>query len=184
MKIGLYGGAFDPVHNGHVAVMRAAHDEGIEKIILIPCGNMPHKRSGAQTDAQSRIDMLSLAAEDMPYCEISSYEIQKSEVSYSADTVEYFASVYDKDEIHFIVGADSYDYIKDWHQPERIFASSKVVVFPREGYERQQGAQYINMAKVNVSSSEIREKIKLGQDVSNLLPKRVLEYIINNGLYK
>lgn len=186
MKIGLYGGSFDPVHIGHTAVAEKAKEQfALDKVIFIPTGNMPHKK-GCAASAEDRIEMLHLAVkpDENDGFEISDYEIERHEVSYSADTVEYFKSIYPNDEIFFIIGGDSYAYIDKWYQPERIFKNSTVVVYPRNNEEVLPPAVKLNVAQVCVSSSEIREKINFGENVSNLLKKEVFDYIIENNLYQ
>lgn len=180
MKIGLYGGAFDPVHKGHIAVAKGAGNYGLDRVIFIPTGNMPHKKRCRATDEQ-RLKMLSLALEDG--FEVSDYEIKRKDVSYSADTIEYMKGIYPTDELYFIVGDDSYGYIDKWKDPERIFKNAKLLVYPREGIKVLPPAIELKCGRVEVSSSEIREKIKRGEDVSRLLTKAVYEYITANGIY-
>ena len=183
MKIGLYGGAFNPLHNGHMAVARAAIEKaGLDRLIFIPTGNAPHKKEG-ETSREERFDMLVLATENEEKMEVSDYEITQSEVCYSADTVEHFASVFQNDELFFIVGDDSYNALNTWHEPERIIKKATLLVFPREGASVNPPAVAIPMEKIEVSSSMVREKIKMGKDCRNLLPKKVFDYIIKRNLY-
>lgn len=183
MKIGLYGGSFDPVHIGHMAVAREAKRQfDLDKVIFIPTGNMPHKKGCTASDAD-RIKMLELSMDDK-CLSVSDYEMKRSEISYSADTVEYFKSCYPDDEIYFIIGGDSYAYIDKWYQPWRIFKNATVVVFPRHGEDVLPPAKKLVVTEIDVSSSEIREKIKSGENVSNLLKKEVFDYIIENVLYQ
>lgn len=183
MRTGLYGGSFDPVHIGHMAVAKAAKEQfALDRVIFIPTGNMPHKKGTAATDEQ-RVKMLELSFTDEAYS-VSDYEINREEISYSADTVEYFKKLFPNDELFFIIGGDSYAYIGKWYQPERIFASSTVLVFPRDGEEIEPPAKKLEVKEVKVSSSEIRKKINSGENVSNLLKKEVLDYIIENNLYQ
>ena len=183
MRIGLYGGSFDPVHIGHLAVAKEAKAQfNLDKVIFIPTGSMPHKK-GCAASPCDRVNMLELSFDDESFV-ISDYEITRSEISYSADTIEYFKSVYPEDEIFFIIGGDSYGYIDKWYQPERIFKNATVVVFPRNGEKILSPAKELKVKAVCVSSSEIREKIKLQKNVSNLLKKEVYDYIIENNLYR
>ena len=183
MRTGLYGGSFDPVHIGHLAVAKSAKEQfELDRVIFIPTGTMPHKRGTAATDSE-RVKMLELSFDDEAFM-ISDYEINREEISYSADTVEYFKKLYPEDEIFFIIGGDSYAYIDKWYQPERIFANSTVLVFPREGEKIMPPAVELKVEPVRVSSSEIRKKINSGENVSNLLKKEVFDYIIENNLYQ
>ena len=184
MKIGLFGGAFNPPHNGHMSVAKTALEEkNLDLLIFIPTGNAPHKKEGA-TSREDRYNMLCEAIADEENMFVSDYEITRDAVSYSADTAEHFKSLYPDDELFFIIGDDSYNQLDTWREPERILAVCTMLVFPREGAEVKPPAIKINMEKVKVSSSEIREKIKLGKDCRNLLPKSVFDYIIKCNLYK
>lgn len=183
MRIGLYGGAFNPVHNGHMAVARAALQAAkLDRLIFIPSGNAPHKAE-THISRDDRCNMLRLAIKDEIKMEISDYELKRTEVSYSADTAEYFKSVYKKDELFFIIGDDSYNDLSSWHEPQRITAVCTLLVFPRNGAEILPPAVEIQMKPVHISSSNIRERIKNGKDVKNLLPKAVFDYIINKKIY-
>jgi nicotinate-nucleotide adenylyltransferase len=182
MKIGLYGGAFDPIHIGHMAVAEAAKKFGLDKVIFIPTGNMPHKKGCVATNDE-RLEMIRLAIENTSFY-VSNYEMRRECISYSADTIEHFKSIYKNDDIYFIIGDDSYAYIDEWKDPERIFASSTVLVYPRDGVEILPPAVKLDCDIVDVSSSEIRKKIKSGENVSNLLKKEVYYYIIEHGLYQ
>ena len=184
MKIGLFGGAFNPVHNGHMAIARAAIETAkLDKLIFIPTGNAPHKKE-TQTSRTDRYNMLLEAIRDEEKMSVSDYEINREEVNYSADTVEYFKGVYPNDELYFLVGDDSYNKFNSWYQPHRILENATLLVFPREGATITPPAIEISMDRVEVSSSEIREKIKLGKDCRNLLPKTVFNYIIDKNIYK
>jgi len=183
MRIGLFGGAFNPVHNGHMAVAYAAIKSAkLDLLIFIPTGNAPHKKE-TEVSREDRYNMLVAATIGEGKMTVSDYEIKREEVNYSADTVEYFKSVYPNYELFFIVGDDSYNQLDSWYQPHRILENSTLLVFPREGADVKPPAQMVDMQKVEVSSSNIREKIKMGKDCRNLLPKSVFDYIIKRNLY-
>ena len=180
MRTGLFGGAFNPLHNGHLKVARGAiKTAGLDRLIFIPTGNAPHKAESGI----SRSDRLEMAIENEEKMFVSDYELNRSEISYSADTVEHFKELYPDDELFFIMGDDSYNNLSSWYEPERIMKNSTLLVFPREGTKKGPDAFFIEMDKVEVSSKEIREKIKTGKDFKNLLPKAVFDYIIKGDLY-
>ena len=184
MKIGLFGGAFNPVHNGHMAVAYAAMNHiGLDKVIFIPTGNAPHKK---ETDVlrEDRYNMLLAATEHEEKFLVSDYEIKSTRVNYSANTAQYFKSLYPNDKLFFIIGDDSYNQLDTWFEPHRIFEACTLLVFPREGASVKPPAVEIPMERVPVSSSEIRNWIKIGKDCRNLLPKSVFDYIIKRQLYK
>ena len=183
MKIGLFGGAFNPVHNGHMTIAREAVKKvGLDRLIFIPTGNAPHKKE-TDISREDRFNMLLLATENEEKMTVSDYEIKREGVNYSADTVEYFKSVYPFDELFFIIGDDSYNQLDTWHEPHRIMEKSTLLVFPREGADVKEPAILIPMERVEVSSSNIRKKIKMGKDCTNVLPKKVFDYIIDRKLY-
>ena len=184
MRIGLFGGAFNPFHNGHLAIARTALEKArLDKLIFIPTGNAPHKKEG-NVSREDRYNMLCKTIENEENMFVSEYELTKDTVSYSADTVEYFKTLYPDDELFFIIGDDSYNNLSSWYQPERILKSATLLVFPREGAKVEPPAVEISMPRVEISSSDIRKKIKLGKDCRNLLPKSVFDYIIECNLYK
>lgn len=183
MKIGLFGGAFNPPHNGHMAVARCAlKKENLDKLIFIPTGNAPHKKE-TEISREDRYNMVLAAISGEEKMSVSDYEIMRSEVNYSANTAEYFKSLYPEDELFFIIGDDSYNDLETWYEPHRIMEVSTLLVFPREGAEVKKPARMLPMDIVEVSSSDIREKIKMGKDCRNLLPKKVFDYIIKRNLY-
>ena len=183
MKIGLFGGAFNPVHNGHMAVAYAALNEiKLDRIIFIPTGNAPHKKE-TQVSREDRYNMLLEIAASEEKFSVSDYEINRTEVNYSANTAEHFRTLYPDDELYFIIGDDSYNQLNTWFEPHRILNVCTLLVFPREGAVVKPPAVEIPMPKVPISSSEIRNRIKIGKDCRNLLPKKVFDYIIEENLY-
>lgn len=185
MKIGLFGGAFDPFHNGHLAICNSAERElGLDRLIVIPTWNAPHK-SGFWESFENRYNMASLALEGTG-CEVSRYERERGGVSYSAETVEDFHNVYPKDELFFLIGADSYRDLDTWHQPWRITALATLAVFPRNGADIKVKPPSIllNTGKIDVSSTLLREMLLKGADVSAYVPETVNKYILEHNLYK
>lgn len=184
MKIGLFGGAFNPIHLGHVKIAKEAiRQMSLDKLIVIPTGNAPHKKE-TEITREHRFNMAQLAFKDDDKIEISDYELNREEISYSADTVEHFKKLYPNDDLFFIIGDDSYNNLSMWHEPQRILSASTLLVFEREGAEILPPAVKINMERIEISSSEIRDNIYRGKDFINLLPKSVFNYIIKNNLYK
>lgn len=184
MKIGLFGGAFNPIHLGHVKIAKEAiRQMSLDKLIVIPTGNAPHKKE-TEISREHRFNMAQLAFKDDDKIEVSDYELNREEISYSADTVEHFKKLYPNDDLFFIIGDDSYNNLSSWHEPQRILSASTLLVFEREGAKILPPAVKINMERIEISSSEIRDNIYIGKDFINLLPKSVFNYIIKNNLYK
>ncbi|MBR1969909.1 MAG: nicotinate (nicotinamide) nucleotide adenylyltransferase [Clostridia bacterium] len=184
MRIGLFGGAFNPIHLGHVKIAKEAiRQMSLDKLIVIPTGNAPHKKE-TEISREHRFNMAKLAFKDDDKIEVSDYELNREEISYSADTVEHFKKLYPNDEFFFIIGDDSYNNLSSWREPQRILNASTLLVFDRDGAEILPPAVKINMERIEISSSEIRDNIYTGKDFINLLPKSVFNYIIENNLYK
>ena len=114
MRIGLFGGAFNPIHNGHMAVARTAVKEmNLDKLIFIPTGSAPHKAE-TEISREDRYNMLLEAISDEEKMFVSDYELKSEKVNYSADTTEYFKSLYPDDELYFLIGDDSYNGLDSW----------------------------------------------------------------------
>lgn len=185
MKIGLFGGAFDPFHNGHLAICEAAvRTAGLDRLIVIPTWKAPHK-DGFSAGFRDRFNMARAALSGTGF-EVSNYEEERGGVSYSAITVEDFREMYPGDELFFLIGADSYRDFHTWYQPERITAAATLLVFPRNGAEVPvvPPAAAVEMERVDISSTKIRELIRRGDDPKEYLPKEVSEYIKTHNLYK
>ena len=185
MKIGLFGGAFDPFHLGHLAICDAAvKSAGLDRLIVIPTGKAPHKE-GFGAGFEDRYAMTAAALKGRDF-ELSRWEGERDEISYSADTVEHFRREFPDDGLFFLIGADSYRDLYRWYQPERILAAATLAVFPRGGMDVKvkPPAIEIKMEKIKISSTEIRELIRSGGDPRPFLPPAVYEYIIKHNLYK
>ncbi len=184
-RIALFGGAFDPFHNGHLAICRTALEQlKPDKLIVIPTGTPPHK-SGLAASFEDRYAMARLALSGLD-CEVSRYEYERGRTSYSAETVEAFRSLYPDSELFFIIGADSYRDINKWYQPWRITACALLAVFPRDGVDAEPAppAVALNTGKINVSSTMVRTLLERGKSVEPLVPAAVCRYISEHSLYR
>lgn len=184
-RIALFGGAFDPFHNGHLAICRTALEQlKPDKLIVIPTAAPPHKSEPAAS-FEDRYAMTSLALSGLN-CEVSRYEYERGGTSYSAETVEAFRSLYPDSELFFIIGGDSYRDINKWHQPWRITACATLAVFPRDGVDAAPAppAVALNTGKINVSSTTVRALLERGEGVEALVPAAVCRYISEHGLYR
>ena len=173
MKIGIFGGTFDPIHEGHLAVARAARDQyGLGKVFFIPAFIPPHKKSRRDlTPAPYRYRMVELAVRNQPHLEIRHIEFDRPEVSYTIETLRALRTEFPQDEFFLIVGADAASEISKWKDAEEIRNRATVVVG-----KRSKGA---------ISSSEIRRRLSRGEAVGEaFLPKEVEAYIRQMNLYK
>lgn len=184
-KIALFGGSFNPVHNGHIRIADIAADTlGLDRVIFIPTYIQPFKQNEKSESGKARLDMLYLATENDKRFEVSDYEIKKGGISYSYQTAEYYKAAYPDSTLYFIMGDDSYAQLNTWKNVDRLSACVQFVVFPRRGNRQEGNATFIDTPPMEVSSTEIRNKIMRGEDVSGLMPRGVLEYIKKNKLYE
>ena len=193
MKIGIMGGTFNPIHNAHIYIARSAKEQyELDRIVFMQRGNPPHKKS--VSDKKYRYVMTRLAVGNE--FDVSDYEINKEEYSYTLNTLKYLHIAYPDDEIYFIIGEDSLNDIFKWYKPQEIVKLCKLLVFPRVSLENTKKTAKAVMEKLDasiyvinsqifdISSTKIRDMIKNGDDVQNLISKEVLEYINENELYR
>lgn len=196
MKTGLYGGTFDPLHNGHIKVAQAAKNHlQLDRIIFIPAGDPPHKTDKQITDKAHRLNMVNLAAENVG-AEVSDWELSRKEKSYSTLTVKYFKELFPEDEIFFIIGADSFRDLPSWWHYRELMGLCNFVVVSRPdvdkstflsrfaGDETPPRVFFLDNILMDISSTQIRSMVKEGEDISRLVPPYIAEYIQNNGLYR
>ena len=196
LKIGIMGGTFNPVHNGHLIAAKAARDQfKLDKVLFITSGNPPHKKGQPILDGTARHKMVSLAIAGEEKTEACDYEIKKETYSYTFETLKHLKKEYKDAKLYFIVGADSFHDIPTWYKPRAIMELCTILVYDRDGYNPKEdlknikseyycNVEFIKSVKVNVSSSQIRELVGEGKDISELVPKAVEEYIARNGIYR
>ncbi|MDS0528390.1 nicotinate-nucleotide adenylyltransferase [Clostridium sp. SHJSY1] len=196
-KVGLIGGSFDPIHLAHLYIAEEAKKRlKLDKLIFIPVGSQPLKINNKVTEASLRFSMVKSAIEGKDGFTVSDYEIEKKGLSYTYKTLEYFKR--DNEELYFITGADCLIDLEKWREVKKIFKLCTLVVFTRPGYNNK---ELINQKKyleekynseiillelegLNISSTEVREKIRKRESVISLIPKKVFDIIERNGLYR
>lgn len=196
-KIGLMGGTFDPIHSAHIEIAKCAREQyDLDEVIFMTSGNPPHKKGQNVTDAKTRLEMVRLAIDGMDGCTASDYEVNKTDYSYSVNTLKWMHGAYPDAEIYFLIGEDSLDYIDKWYHPQEILDLCTVLVYPRISMETLKRTliekqsvlggdiRVIDAPVYGVSSTQIRNVIKSGADASELLDGRVYEYIKRNNLYR
>ena len=199
-KIGVYGGTFDPVHNGHVSLAIDAVDMvSLDAVIFMPVYIQPFKQGKKLADGTDRLRMLELAAEDHPALAVSNYEMKSESVSYTYKTLRMLKDVYEEeDKIFFLCGTDSFLKIETWMNAEELLDSYSYIVGTRPGYKEEElketieriradhGTEIVKIKnrQVDVSSTLIRERAAGGLSVTGLVPEKVERYIVENGLYK
>ncbi len=185
-KIGIMGGTFNPIHNGHIKIAQAAKSEyHLDKVIFLTSGNPPHKRDEAILDAKIRHIMVKRAISGIDGFEPCDYEVNRKEYSYSVNTLKHFKEVMPNDELFFIIGGDSLRDFHKWYQPQEILKLCTLLVYDRSGGVIDSPfAKPICGEKLDVSSTDVREKLKNGEDVSGLIPPAVLEFINKYNIYR
>lgn len=195
-RIGLMGGSFNPVHIGHVHLARAALDAGCaERVLFLPTGNPPHKRSGL-ADKLHRLQMVRLAIEGEVHMDVCREEVDREGVIYTVDTLGILKERMPDAEFAYIIGADSLRALHTWKRPEELITLCRflVVMRPGEGEEetleaarmwRGRGAQieFLRMQPMDISSTEIRRRIAADEAIDSLVPAGVAAYIRAHDLY-
>lgn len=196
MRIALYGGSFNPVHLGHKKLARLVIDEfSLDKLIVMPTYSTPLKDNSDFADSMHRLNMCRIAFSDINEVEVSDMEIQRKGNSYTYLTLCSLKEIYLNDDLFLVVGADMFMTLHEWKNPKEIFSLSKVIVINRNSENINLESQKKKLSEMgcqaiiydntvyDVSSTEIRKKLRHGKDVSFLLDSQVYEYIKNNNLY-
>lgn len=195
-KIGIMGGTFNPIHNGHVALADAAYKAfSLDKILFMPSGNSYMKQH--VLDNSKRVSMVSKAIESISYFELSTIEVERFGNTYTSETLQQLTQQNPDVQYYFIMGADSLFHIEKWKDPEIIFQLSTLICMVRDDYNmadiKKKGAElaqrgadilYLNMPKIDISSTDIRNRVKLHQSISELVPEKVEKYILQEHLYE
>lgn len=192
-KVGIFGGAFNPIHNGHTALARAAFKElKLKEMLIIPTGNSPHKEN-SEVSFADRMEMCKIAFRNDEGFAVSDIEKKLGGKSYTINTVRALKEIYPKNtEFYLIIGGDMLFYFENWYRHEALLKECKVVAAARENdsyadmyeYANELGrVKVLNLPVTEVSSTEIREKLKNGGDVSRLIDPEVYEYIKSRGIY-
>ena len=185
-KIGILGGTFNPIHQGHIKIARTAMEEyHLSQVIFLTSGNPPHKRGQNILDASIRHIMVKRAIEGIDGFFACDYEVEKETYSYTAETLEHFKEIYPDDEIYFIIGGDSLRDFDKWYKPEEILKLCTLLVYDRTGgIVESPIAKAIHGEKIDISSTRIREMTAAGEDISGLVPRCVADFIKRNNLYR
>ena len=198
-KIGVFGGAFNPVHNGHINLaLHYLNELELDKILFIPTASPPHKSDDDFAPKEDRINMLSLAISSFDKFEISDIEFKLTGKSYTYLTLSELEKIYENAEFYLIIGADQILHFDKWYKYKEILSLVTLCTSARENEKEK--AEILSFASrldgldmnkfklltspvLKVSSSEIRQKIKDGEDFSSLVPKKVYDYIIKRRIY-
>ncbi len=195
-NIGLFGGAFNPVHIGHLIIAETLREElDLAKVIFIPTYIHPFKAQSQVEEARHRLAMLRLALEGNPYFDWSEVEIERQQTSYTIDTVREFIKKYPRDEyqLFFLLGADNLVEFPRWKQVDELVALCQFVAFGRPGFSLNIAPEENHLARalarvecplLEISATEIRSRIKRGRSIRYLAPEKVLRYIEAHQLFR
>lgn len=187
MRIGIYGGSFNPIHKGHMKIAKSAlKNLNLDKLFIIPLGKPAHKTNDMVSGIK-RKEMCELAFKDNKKIEVLDIEIKKNKISYTYETLMELKEKYPEAEFFEIIGEDSAQNFTSWRNYENILKNSKIVVYRREGYiNNLLEKNIINIQNdfYKISSTEIREKVKKGENIDSFVDEKVREYIEKNRLYR
>lgn len=189
MRIGILGGTFNPIHIGHLILAEEAYFKlRLDKLLFVPAFIPPHKSASEVINAADRLEMVRLAIEDNPAFEVSTYEIDSKKKSYSIDTLNELRKIYgDEAQLCFITGSDSLKDLFSWKDVNDIFKISKFIVANRPGYpikDIPKEADTVVITPIEVSSEDIRKRLKEGKSIRYLVPEKVRKYILDRKLYR
>ncbi|MGQ0547816.1 MAG: nicotinate (nicotinamide) nucleotide adenylyltransferase [Betaproteobacteria bacterium] len=181
----MLGGTFDPVHNAHLAMARAAREHlKLDKIVWMPTGTTRY-RSPAVASGEHRVEMLRLALEGDAQAEIDARELSSGASGYTVDTLHELKLENGAQPLYLLMGADQYAKLASWHRPEEVRRLARIAVFERPGFKVvKNDAVPVPMQHSVISASDIRARLARGEDVSGLVPAPVANHIARHGLYR
>ena len=199
MKLGVFGGTFDPIHVGHLIIAQeAAVEVSLDRVLFMPAGQPWLKAGTPVSEARHRLEMTRLAVALNDRFEVSSVEVDRQGPTYTADTLEQLQQgMSASDSLHFILGMDALENLHRWSRPERLFDLCTLVAFSRPGHEHvnlqalenvRAGASgsiaVVHGPGIGVSAAEVRRRVSQGLPITHWVPSAVEEYIYENGLYQ
>ena len=199
MKTGIYGGTFNPIHNGHLHIVEEfRRGLSLDRVLLIPTRVPPHKEAPDLASGEDRFAMCRLAAQGDPWLELSDIEMRRQGKSYTAETLEELSALYPQDQFYLLMGEDMFLTVGSWYRPETIFSLASVCTTPRGEksmealrrkaleYAGQHGARCFigQIPYLPVSSTQVRQAVAAEEDISSLVPAGVARYIREKGLYR
>ena len=211
MKIGLFGGSFDPIHRGHIQpVLEAVEQAGLDRVIYLPTGRPPHKPNRRLAPALARYAMTELALLEHDRLWVSAHELSEAAPTYTVDTLRHFAEAFSGDEIHLVIGADSFAELSTWVRFEEILERARLVVLARPKVEASAATsgdpapaaaarvaarpaavshaarvQHVDNRPVEVSSTEVRRLLARGErPPRGWVPEAVVDFAFKYRLYR
>jgi nicotinate-nucleotide adenylyltransferase len=192
LKIGIFGGTFDPPHVGHQIVgWHVLQELGLDSVVFMPCATPPHKRDRQVSNGEHRLHMLRLLTHENPSLGVSDIEIRRGGVSFTVESLRELREKRPSDHLYFLLGMDNLLEFATWKQPEEIVRLATLVVMTRPGFPMKQSPEFpeggcliCEVPAIGVSASMIRERIREGKSIRYLVPDSVEAYIRREGLYR
>jgi len=189
-RIGLFGGSFDPVHSAHVMMARAAMNElQLNRLFIIPASRSPFKPEQPPALDNDRLAMLESAFEELEGCEIDRSELEREGISYAIDTVRDFIGRFPEAELFYLIGNDHVPTLTQWREAEALAQILTFVVVPRSGADAHEfpdsfRGRYLEAELMDISSSNIRARLRSGEAVDHLVPPAVARILSNKRIYQ
>lgn len=183
MRIAVYSGSFNPVHNGHLAIAQKVIEQaGVDELWFLISPQNPLKKDSDLWPENDRLSMVKLAIEDEPQMKASDYEFHLPRPTFTINTLDGLKSEFPLHDFVLLVGGDNLSIIQRWYQYQRILDDFGLIVYPRPGYTTENfrnlpNVQIITAPFLPISATEIRRKIKNGESIEDLVPPKVAEYI-------
>jgi nicotinate-nucleotide adenylyltransferase len=189
MKIGLYGGSFDPVHLGHLLVAQAAIEElGLDRLFFIPAACSPFKADNKMTPGEIRLQLLRLALAGKTNCEVDAQEVRRGGISYTVETLRDYAKRFPDAEIFYLIGADNISKLNEWRDAGELAKLAEFIAISRPGekpaeFPKPFRGKILKGFPAEISSTQIQARIRAGRAIENFVPPFVAEAIRNARLY-
>lgn len=200
MRIGVFGGSFDPIHLGHLILAENCRQQAnLDRVLFMPCAMSPHKLNGAHGTDRQRIEMLDLAIGGHRSFVRSDMEIKRGGVSFTVETLRELSEAQRDSEFFFLMGADSLDSFSSWRDPEEILKLAKPIVVGRPGsgkidlsvLKKLSSAEYVESLRelavesplIDISSSNIRQRVADDSTIRFLVPRSIEQYIVTQKMY-
>lgn len=186
-RVGIMGGTFNPVHNGHLMIAEQVRSQlDLDKVVFVPDNEPPHVDRKTAIVGADRLAMLKRAVADHPQFAVSDMELVRGGKSYTIDTIEELRQRHPENDYYFIIGGDMVAYLPKWYQIDKLVKLVTFVGVVRPGYERTSAypITWVDVPEFAVSSTLIRRLIKTGGSIRYLVPESVREYIEEKGLYR
>ena len=199
MRLGVFGGTFDPVHWGHLLMAEQCREQcRLDQVWLLPAGWPPHKTESAISTGKERAEMLEFATAGHPDLLVNRTELSREGKTYTVDTLEELHAARPDDELFFLIGGDSLDDLPTWREPQRIVELATVVavnrgdrpwpareeLISRLGEKIAARVELVTMPGIDLSATDIRRRVKEGKSIRYMLPRAVEVYIAEQGLYR